>query len=233
MALTPPSPLRHGAPLSALVPWTQRIVAYLRAITPRPSATVSVSTTPNGTLLSAAPSQTLRATSASSSPWAFEASATPEKQTESEGQDDDPPPVNYAVHIRGGTAQAVGGGTAVFPDHDFEHINDGEFFYIRFLLWDNAFEPTCYWYDDTTGAECTIEHSQALPVPSDNTRFITLVLCKVDSSAPGAIVQYRAGAIDIDATLAAGVAGSGITVRRISTTATPLEPEAPPSSGPT
>ncbi|MBQ9344076.1 MAG: hypothetical protein IJT88_02545 [Kiritimatiellae bacterium] len=145
-----------------------------------------------------------------SSPWAFEATATPEL----DGDGD--PTGNYAVNIRGGTAQAIGGGTAVFPDHSFSRINDEEFFYIRFFLWDNTFEPTCYWYNDPTGAACTIEHGQTLPVSADNTRFITLVLCKVDSTVPGAIVQYRAGAIDIDATLAAGVAGSGITVRNIS-----------------
>lgn len=205
-----PPPLRSGAHLTAIVPWSQAIIAYLRAITVRPSATVNVSTTANGTILSSAsPSQPACSHSAKTS-WAFEATATPEHDGNGA------PSGSYAVHILGGTAQAVGGATAVFPDHDFEDIADGEFFYVRFFLWDNDFTPTCYWFGDTTGAACAIEHGQTLPVSDDNTRFVTLVLCKVDSSASGAIVQYRAGAIDIDATLAAGVAGSGITVRSIS-----------------
>lgn len=136
--------------------------------------------------------------------WAFEATATPDSGGST-----------YTVKVRGGTAQAVGGRTAVFPDLTAT-VSNGEYFYIRFSLWNNNFEPTCYWYNDSTGATGTIEHGQTLPTPSGNARFIVLVLCKVDSSIPGAIVQYRAGAIDIDATLAAGVAGSGITVRTIS-----------------
>ena len=227
MSVTPPSPLRSGDPITAIAPWTQKIVAYLRAITVRPSATVNVSVTPNGTLLSAAPSQTSRASSAAASPWAFEATATPE--TDNQGT----PTGTYAVKVLGGTAQAIGGPTAIFPTLEVTDIADGEYFYIRFTLWNDNFEPTCYWYNDPTGAACTIEHAKTRPVSSNNARFITLVLAKVDSTAPGAIIQYRAGAIDIDATLSAGVAGSGITVRSISYPATPLEPEAPPSSGTT
>ena len=207
-----PSPLRSGDPISAIAPWSAKIVDYLRAITLRHSATVNVATTANGTVLSvAAPPQTLRKASADTGPWAFEATATPE--TDSQGD----PTGAYTVKILGGTAQAVGGPPALFSHLSVEHVQDGEFFYIRFFVWDDDFKPTCYWYNDPTGAACTVEHAQTLPVSADNTRFITLVLCKVDSSVPGAIVQYRAGAIDVHATLAAGVAGSGITVRTIST----------------
>lgn len=49
-----PPPLRSGDPIQAIVPWSQKVIDYLRAITVRPSNTVSVSTTANGTLLTAA-----------------------------------------------------------------------------------------------------------------------------------------------------------------------------------
>ena len=49
-----PQPLRSGDPITRLVPWSERIIAYLRAITVRPSATVKVATTANGTTLTAA-----------------------------------------------------------------------------------------------------------------------------------------------------------------------------------
>lgn len=207
--LSLPSPLRSGDLLTALVPWSQRIVDYLRAITVRSSPTVSVSTTANGTTLTAASPAASSASRSAITPWAFEATATPELDANDELTG------LYTVNILGGTAQATGGPTAVFPSLAAENVADGEFFYIRFMLWDNNFAPTCYWYNDATGAACTIEHAQALPTSADNSRFVTLVICKLDSSYPGAIIQYRAGAIDIDATLAAGVAGSGITVRTI------------------
>ncbi len=49
-----PPPLRSGDPIQAIVPWAAQVIDYLRAITVRPSATVSVATTANGTLLTAA-----------------------------------------------------------------------------------------------------------------------------------------------------------------------------------
>lgn len=52
--LTLPPPLRSGDPINTLVPWAANVIDYLRAITVRPSATVSVATTANGTLLTAA-----------------------------------------------------------------------------------------------------------------------------------------------------------------------------------
>lgn len=145
----------------------------------------------------------------SSGQWAFVATAEANGST------------HFDVKVLGGTAQAVGGNAAIFDDLDVSNVADGELFYIRFSLWDNNFEPTCYWYNDRTGAACTIEHGQSLPTSSDNSRFICIVLCKVDKDVPGYIVQYRAGAVDISATLSAGVAGDGITVRSI----TPPEQE--------
>ena len=49
-----PPPLRSGDPITTIAPWSAKVIDYLRAITVRPSATVSVATTANGTLLSAA-----------------------------------------------------------------------------------------------------------------------------------------------------------------------------------
>lgn len=187
------------------------IVSKLRISTgsDAPSAPV-LEVTPNGLSLTKNGQTTVWPSGSTSSPWAFEATAT------SELDGNGAPTGYYTVKVLGGTAQAVGGSPAVFPTLTVNHVANGEYFYIRFSVWNNSFAPTCYWYNDPTGATGTIEHGQSLPTPSGNTRFIVLVLAKIDSSAPEHVVQYRAGAIDIDATLAAGVAGSGITVRTIS-----------------
>lgn len=146
-----------------------------------------------------------------STPWAFEATATADPDH----------PGNFNVSILGGSAQAVGGGTAIAQNASFTNIPNGELFFLRLSIWDTNYEPTLYWHYgngwDTTGLTCQVEHAQALPTPSGNERWIALVLAKLDTSVAGNIVQYRAGAIDVSATLAAGVAGSGITVRTIST----------------
>ena len=55
-----PPPLRSGDPIQAIVPWTEKIIDYLRAITPRPSATVTIQTTANGTTFHAAPAASRR-----------------------------------------------------------------------------------------------------------------------------------------------------------------------------
>lgn len=207
-----PNEVPHGRPLSDLTQAVNQLIRYCRSITPRPSATIGVSTLANGTTFSAKVPQAIRGSVAvgDSSPWAFEATA--ERDANHEGK--------FKVTVRGGTAQAVGGNPAVFPSLATTNISNGEYFYIRFLLWDNSFAPVCRWHttnaQDTSGTTGRIEHGQSLPTPSGNARSIVLVLCRVDMNEPGFIVQYRAGAIDIDATLAAGVAGSGITVRTIS-----------------
>jgi hypothetical protein len=48
-----PAKLNHGDSLKRLVPTINAIIEFVRAITPRPSATIGVSTTSSGTVLSA------------------------------------------------------------------------------------------------------------------------------------------------------------------------------------
>ncbi len=117
-----PQPLQSGAPINAIAPWSRRIIDYLRAITVRPSATVSVSTTANGTLLSAAPpARTVRAAAAEPALNQFLVSCAPDPDYESgnaQGQEGDPPPAegHWLVSVLGGTAQAMFGAITNVPD---------------------------------------------------------------------------------------------------------------------
>ncbi len=71
-----PQPLQSGAALNTIAPWSRRIIDYLRAITVRPSATVNVATTANGTTLTAAaPARPVRAAAAVPDNNAFMAEA--------------------------------------------------------------------------------------------------------------------------------------------------------------
>lgn len=55
---TLPTSLKSDDTIKSIVPWSKEIIDYLRAITVRPSTTVKVSTTSNGTLLTAAGNST-------------------------------------------------------------------------------------------------------------------------------------------------------------------------------
>lgn len=120
MPSLPPS-LRAGDSIATIAPWSQKIVDYLRAITIRPSATVKVSTTANGTLLSAAAAQNDRATAAEGSLNQFRVSAVldPDSAAAEEaaaaaaaaaGRPVEEPTMRYwLISMLGGTAQAMFG----------------------------------------------------------------------------------------------------------------------------
>lgn len=122
-----PPPLRSGDPINSLVPWSVRIIDYLRAITVRPSATVSVSTTANGTLLTAAGTkQNVRGASAESSLNQFRVSSTLDPDTAAaeaaaaasaaeHGQTYEPTMRHWLVSMNGGTAQAMFGTITAIP----------------------------------------------------------------------------------------------------------------------
>lgn len=100
-----PSPLRSGDPVSTVVPWSQKIIDYLRAITVRPSATVSVATTANGTLLtSAEPAQRSRGSSAILPLNQFKVTAKPYSDLAGNIQQN-----RWKVEMLGGTAQPMFG----------------------------------------------------------------------------------------------------------------------------
>ncbi len=105
-----PPPLRSGDPINSLVPWSVRVIDYLRAITVRPSATVSVSTTANGTILTAAKSATVRRYAAGQDPrLGFLVSID----------------VDGNVQVETGTAQAWGGVVKVYEAADLGPAVDG------------------------------------------------------------------------------------------------------------
>lgn len=122
-----PPPLRSGDPITTIAPWSVKVIDYLRAITVRPSATVSVSTTANGTLLSAAAAQpTVRRASAESSLNQFRVSAILDPDTAAaeaaasasaaqHGQTYEPTMRYWLVSMVGGTAQAMFGTITPVP----------------------------------------------------------------------------------------------------------------------
>lgn len=122
-----PPPLRSGDPITTIAPWSAKVIDYLRAITVRPSATVSVSTTANGTLLSAAAAQpTVRRASAESSLNQFRVSAILDPDTAAaeaaasasateHGQTYEPTMRYWLVSMAGGTAQAMFGTITPVP----------------------------------------------------------------------------------------------------------------------
>jgi len=97
-----PPPLRSGDPITTIAPWSAKIIAYHGAITPRPSASVSIQTLANGTTFRAS------ATNPRNSPVAAEVPLNQFKVTVvpnpggTEGKD-------WLVTVLGGTAQAMFG----------------------------------------------------------------------------------------------------------------------------
>jgi len=184
MAVTPPSALKTGDPLTAIVPWTQKIVAYLRAITPRPSATVNVSVTPNGTLLSAAPSQTSRATSAADTQMAFTAYASPVYAKDGET-------IDYVnLTMLGGPVQGLFGDITFIETTDFDrskHIHDLEYFWLEF-------DPQT----KTWSLEHDLDAPQAANTedPNDPLYFTIVPLFRVEVGRTRSnVVQYHHGAV--------------------------------------
>lgn len=119
---TLPQPLRTGDPITTIAPWSAKIIDYLRAITVKTSASVSVATTANGTTLTAAGQQTVRATSAESAPSLnqFLVTATLDPATAAaeaaaaaaaaaHGQTYRPTMRYWRISMLGGTAQAMFG----------------------------------------------------------------------------------------------------------------------------
>jgi hypothetical protein len=133
-----PPPLRSGDPIQTIVPWAAKVIDYLRAITPRPSATVAIKTTANGTTLHAAsPSRTVRATSAEF-PYGFLVHVEKVKVNNVEKDH---------VKVALGTAKAWGGEVKVYEAADLGEAKDGYFVYAVLHLpfywddvpyWDNA-----------------------------------------------------------------------------------------------
>lgn len=207
MAVTPPSALKTGDPLTAIVPWTQKIVAYLRAITSRPSATVAVSITPNGTTFRVKPAAVPRSSGGSVAVPGNMAFLAEARTREENGAD------VVEVKMRGGTAQGLFGGVQIFnttywtpnarapelfddyddncDDVESADISDGELFWLEYDPEANA------------GEHWTIEHDTSLPqsavAESDEESvhyfsFVTLFRVRLTESGKG-VVQNHFGAV--------------------------------------
>lgn len=147
-----PPPLRSGDPIQAIVPWAAKVIDYLRAITPRPSATVAIKTTANGTTLHAAsPSRSVRSAAPAKFPFGFLVHI--EKVSVNNVEKDH-------VKVALGTAQAWGGEVKVYEAADLGVAKDGFVYAVLHLpfYWDDV--P--YWdavlhYDEMDDQDAEVE----------------------------------------------------------------------------
>lgn len=137
-----PPPLRSGDPINTLVPWAARVIDYLRAITPRPSATVRIQTQANGTIFHAAAAASAGRSGSGPTPrFGFLVSI------DGEGH----------VKVETGTAQAWGGAVKVYPADDLGEVAEG-YVYARLDLettppsWDDDLI-----FDSMTGQDADTE----------------------------------------------------------------------------
>lgn len=202
MPSLPPS-LKSGDPIQSLVLWSEKIIDYLRAITVRPSATVSVSTTSNGTILTAATAtQNVHGAAAESSLNQFLVSATLDPDTAAaeaaaaasaaeHGQTYQPTMRYWLVSMNGGTAQAMFGTITAIPG-----VTDSRVFlrkdsdelcrcYVSLVYHVSLNGEIVHAFDSTPAIGTSV------PVNTDETYYFPVAVVEFD----GTVLQGHLGAV--------------------------------------
>lgn len=146
-----PPPLRSGDPIHSLVPWAAKVIDYLRAITPRPSATVRIQTQANGTIFHAAAAASAgRSGSGPATRFGFLVSI------DGDGH----------VQVETGTAQAWGGAVKVYEAADLGPAAEG---YVYAVL-DLTVGPPEWWSDLEYGPMTNQDPDEEVWVPIAHVR---------------------------------------------------------------
>ena len=116
--------------------------------------------------------------------YAFKITAS--QALDGEGQPFDPPKFN--VKVLSGPAQVLGGAEKVFATTEFEEVSDGEYFYLKYYMWevDGAAVNAC---DDE------ILSAQELPHVSTMPKSLVFALGQVGGDYSRYVNQFRLGAI--------------------------------------
>ena len=202
MASLPKKP-QHGDGIETLVPLLGRLIDYCAAITPRSSPSVKAKTVSGGTsffIRKEATGTTKTAPAAAN--YGFQVTATIESES------GDPPVRRFCVSVLGGPAQILGGEEHVFVDctndDKFTNVEEGEYIYVRYKLWDADMLPICAWEDG-------IQHSLTPPIDeTEAPKSSVFLIGRVGSAYKDYVLQFRLGNILAVATVAASATPSGI-----------------------